>query len=261
MGKFDVKLTKSISWNPISQISAILAGSRGSGKTYLLIYLIRSIAISGGQIFVVDVKNDLAQIAPLLPSGRVAVNADDALILVKHYRKLMFQRLELLKDKGHFATAKSLGLVPFYLVIDEFSSLNLAFQGVSKEEKAKKFEFNKILKEIVLLGRSAGFGIIVTSQQISVQNSGISTDIQENTGFRCHMGMATKTAYSNTFGYDFDIPESLYLKTSQGLIWLDDPSFGQTVRAFAAPLIKEDPWAMLEKAFKSTQNEEKYLIN
>lgn len=261
MSKFDISITRSIKWDPIAQISAILAGSRGAGKTYLLIYLIRSLALLQGQIFVIDVKNDLGQVKPLLPEGRVALNADDALILVKHYRKLMFERLELLKDKGHFATAKSLGLVPFYLVIDEYSSLNLAFQGVSKDDKAKKFEFNKILKEVVLLGRSAGFGIIITSQQISVQNSGISTDLQENTGLRVHMGMSTRTAYSNTFGYDFEIPEGLYLKPSQGLIWLDNPEFGQSVRGFAAPRINEDPWDFLEQAFRNTQNAKKYLIN
>lgn len=261
MGKFDIQLTKTLKWNPISQISAIVAGSRGSGKTYLLLYLISSMASYEGQIYVIDVKNDLGQIKPLLPKNRVAVNADEALELIKHFRLLMFQRLKLISKVGHFATARKLELPPFYLVVDEFSSLNLAFSGNSKEEKSKKFEFNKILKEIVLLGRSAGFGIIITSQQVSVQNSGISTDLQENTGFRVHMGMATKSAYTNTFGYDFDIPEDLYLKASQGLIWLDSQEFGQQVLPFAAPRITSDPWYMLKSAFRETQDENRYLIN
>lgn len=260
MSKFEIKLSKSITWDPLNQISALIAGSRGSGKTYLLMYLVRSLAVSGGQIYVIDVKNDLAQIKPLLPADRVAINADEALKLLIHFRDLMFKRLDLIKDKGHFATAKSLELSPFYLIIDEFSSLNLSLSGVSKEEKSKKFEFNKLLKEVILLGRSAGFGLIVTSQQISVQNSGISTDIQENIGLRVHMGMASKTAYANTFGYDFEIPESLYLKPSQGLIWLDSQEFGQTVRGFAAPRISQNPWNLLKEAFENTQDERKYLI-
>lgn len=261
MAKFDIAITKSIAWNPVSQISALVAGSRGSGKTYLLLYLIRSIALSEGQIYVIDVKNDLAQIAPLLPNRRVAISSDEALILIKYYRSLMFKRLEMINNKGHFSTARSLELAPYYLVIDEFSSLNLAFSGTTKEEKSKKFEFNKILKEIVLLGRSAGFGLIITSQQISVQNSGISSDIQENMGLRVHMGMSTKQGYMNTFGYDFEIPENLYLKSGQGLLWLDTQEFSQNVRAFAAPKLNQDPWTMLENAFEKTQDENRYLIN
>lgn len=260
MNKFAVKLTKSIIWDPVTQISALIGGSRGSGKTYLLLYLIACMGSYGGQIYLIDVKNDLAQVAPLLPQKRVAKTADEALELIKHFRKIMFKRLKLISEKGHFTTAKNLNLSPFYVIIDEFSSLNLAFSGNTKEEKNKKFEFHKILKEVVLLGRSAGFGLIITSQQISVQNSGISTDLQENMGLRVHMGMASKQAYSNTFGFDFEIPENIYLKPSEGLIWLDSQDFGQTVLPFAAPKINTDPWQMLENAFKSTQDEKKYLI-
>lgn len=274
MTNYKIKITKSINWDCISQISAIIAGSRGSGKTYLLLSLIAQmgsmpalpgkligLGTSPTQFFLIDIKNDLAQIAPLLPDGRVGNDADSALEVMRTFNSLMKKRLKWLRDHPqHFITAKSMGLVPYYLIIDEFSSLNMAFSGISKDEKAKKFEFNRLLKEIVLLGRSAGFGLIISSQQISVENSGIGTDLQQNVGLRVHMGMATETAYRQTFGNDFELPQGLYLEPAQGLIWLDDPLIGNQVRSFASPWISGDFWQILETALKN-QDSDYYLFN
>lgn len=269
---YQIKLTKSINWDSLGEISALIAGSRGSGKTYLLLTLIAELAslpidnnLVGSfkiptQIYLIDLKNDLAQIAPLLPAGRVAKTKDEAVKLLNNFLDLMQKRLDFIANSGrHFATAKKLKMCPYYLVIDEFSGLNLAFNLNDRIEKSEKIQLFNGLKRLVLLGRSAGFGLIITSQQISVNNSGISTDLIQNVGLKIHMGNASEIAYKQTFGNEVEIPLNMFLKPSEGLIWLDDPMYGHQVRPFAAPRINSNFWEILETAFKA-QEDDKYLL-
>ena len=111
-----VKITKSITWDCATHISALVTGSRGSGKTFFCLSLIAMMATmpqSSGELlgsarlptqwFAIDLKNsDVARLESLLPPGRVANTKEEALKLLEHYVSLMKRRLRFIKEKMPF---------------------------------------------------------------------------------------------------------------------------------------------------------------
>lgn len=213
------------------------------------------------QIFCVDFKNsDLARLASILPYERVAVNKREAINVVQKFDNLMHRRLEFIKEQAFGSTASSLGMPLYYLVIDEWSATNAAFnQGMSKEDKSLRYKWSALINEIAMLGRLPGFGLIIISQQMSVINSGVSSAIQEEAGLKVHFGDANMSAYRLTFGNEVQIPD-MHLDTGEAFAWIEGVTSSGYVIPFAAPYIDTcNMWDILIKAL-SNQNNEKYLF-
>lgn len=268
-----VKITKSITWDCATHISALVTGSRGSGKTFFCLSLIAMMATmpqSSGELlgsarlptqwFAIDLKNsDVARLESLLPPGRVANTKEEALKLLEHYVSLMKRRLRFIKEKMPFgATAKSLNMPMFYLMIDEWSATSAAFNdAVTKEEKAQKFKWFSLMHQLMMLNRGALFGVIIATQQATVVNSGLSSAIQEEVGLKVHMGPATKESYRLTFGNELKIPDER-MEPGSGMLWLEGTSTDWAI-PFMAPLIDvESFWDVLVQALKN-QDDDRYL--
>lgn len=273
MGKYDVHLTRSIDWDCATHISALITGTRGSGKSFLALSLIAMMAtlplnnselLGSSEIptqwFAIDLKNsDVGRLSKLLPSDRVATTKEEALKVLETFVALMEDRLAFIENKAPFgSTAKSLGMPPFYLFIDEWSATSAVFNNaVTKEEKNQKFQWFSLMHKLMMLNRGALFGVIIATQQATVTNSGLSSAIQEEVGLKIHMGQATKEAYRLTFGNGLKIPDEQMVSGS-GMLWMEGLN-NDWVIPFMAPLINtESFWEILIQAL-SYQDTEKYL--
>lgn len=273
MNAYNIRITKSIDWDSAEHISGLIAGARGSGKSFLLLSLISELAtlpqigncLLGKatiptQIFAIDLKNsDVGRLGALLPKGRVATTKRGALIVLKNFVCLMKSRLDFIeKEKPFGSTAKSLGMPPFYLIVDEWSATSAVFNdAVTKQAKTEKYQWFNLFHELMMLNRQALFGVLIATQQATVVNSGLSTAIQEEVGLKVHMGSATSEAYRLTFGNDLKIPDD-HLNVGEGMLWLEGMNYDWAI-PFAAPYIDTGSfWSVLKRAL-SYQNDQYYL--
>ena len=252
---FEVKLTKSIGWDASKAINALIAGSRGMGKSYITMALMLRLANLSppAQIFGIDFKwSDISRLNKLLPDGRIAVEKDEIFDLLNHFIELMKKRRDFINSKSKFgATANSLKMPLFYLIYDEYGAFTSALSN--KEKK----EHDALLSQIMLLGRQYNFGIILISQQVSVGNSGLNSNLKEQCGLIIHMGTDTKEALRITFGNEIDL-YSNYLGIGEGQLWMQGLTNGFTLPFVAEDLSNIDLWTAFKKAF-AKQNDEDFL--
>ena len=253
---FEIRLTKSISWDASKAINALIAGSRGMGKSYITMALMLRLANLSPptQIFGIDFKqSDISQLNKLLPDGRIASTKEKIFDLLNRFVELMKKRRDFINSKSEFgATANSLKMPLFYLIYDEYG----AFTSVLSNKEKK--EHDALLSQIMLLGRQYNFGIILVSQQVSVGNSGLNSNLKEQCGLIIHMGTATKEALRITFGNEIDLYNN-YLGVGEGQLWMQGLTNGFTLPFVAEDLSNIDLWEAFKKAFVDKQNDEKYL--
>lgn len=271
---YKVALSKSFSWNAARHINAIIGGVRGSGKSFFALGALAQLAsfprfdksklLGIGtvptQIFAVDLKNsDIARLSELLPSDRVAIDKEEAINVVTHFDGLMHQRLKKIRNYPFGATASSLHMPLYYLIIDEWSATNAAFMsGTTKTDKDLRYRWQALIQDISMLGRAAGFGLIVISQQISVTNSGISSAVQEEAGLKLHFGDAEMASYRLTFGTEVQIP-NVQLDVGEAFAWIEGITSSGYVIPFAAPYIDTaNMWDILIQAL-ANQDDNYYL--
>lgn len=254
--KYEIKITRSIEWDSSKAINALIAGSRGMGKSYMTMALMLRLANLSppAQIFGIDFKqSDISRLKKLLPDGRIASEKDEIFYLLNHFIKLMEKRRNFINSKRRFgATANSLGMPMFYLVYDEFGAFTSVLS--SKEKK----EHDALLSQIMLLGRQYNFGMILVSQQVSVGNSGLNSSLKEQCGLIIHMGTATKEALRITFGNEIDLYPN-YLGISEGQLWMQGLTNGYTLPFVSENLSNVDLWSTFKNIFADSQNDEKYL--
>ncbi|AZN75895.1 cell division protein FtsK [Lactobacillus acidophilus] len=274
MHRYTLTLSKSLAIDAYKQINFLIAGARGSGKTYGALILITELAsfprlnsdelLGIGelptQIYIVDFKNsDLARLGELLPSGRVATNKEEAIKVVSDYDEKMHKRLAFIKNREFGATAGTLGMPMFYLIIDEWSATNAAFsQGITKEDKNLRYKWNALITDIAMLNRIPGFGLGILSQQISVLNSGLNSSIQEEAGMKLHFGAANMSLYRLTFGNDIQIPE-MSLETGEAYAWIEGLTSSGYVIPFGMPEIEPSRLWNYLKVSLSNQDDDKFL--
>lgn len=252
---FEIRLTKSISWDASKAINALIAGSRGMGKSYMTMALMLRLANLSppAQIFGIDFKqSDISRLNKLLPDGRIAAEKDEIFDLLNHFIELMKKRRDFINSKSEFgATANGLKMPLFYLIYDEYG----AFTSVLSNKEKK--EHDALLSQIMLLGRQYNFGIILISQQVSVGNSGLNSNLKEQCGLIIHMGTATKEALRITFGNEIEL-YSNYLGIGEGQLWMQGLTNGFTLPFVAENLSSIDLWDAFKKAF-AKQNDDDFL--
>lgn len=271
---YSLPITRSLNWDAMGHMSALISGARGTGKTFFAFSLIAALStlpaskvhLLGSaelptQVFVIDLKNaDMARLSALLPKGRVANDKESAIEVVDRFRSLMDERMKWINNSTPFgSTAKTLQMPLFYLIIDEYSATSAAFnETVTKEDKSMKYHWFSTIHQILMLGRQLGFGVIIITQQASDVNSGLSTALKEEFGLKAHMGPANDASYRLTFGNEAEIPTQ-ELSTGEGLIWLEGITDNGYLLPFAAPFVDTDNfWQILKSSFQY-QDTEKYL--
>ncbi len=192
----------------------VVSGHTGSGKTIMLLYLIKQMALTDIQALVIDPKqgSDLSIIAKKL-KFKAVLEPFDYIACIDEIINEMNLRSVKLKNKQTDdinASYESIGYKPFYIVIDEISSISIL---LSKEDYKT---FLAKIKLIALLGRSTGIYLLLATQQLNANN--IPTEISNQILNKIVLGNSDNNVYKMIFGtsnsvsydYSFDIGTGLY---------------------------------------------------
>src|SRR5699024_8098216 len=135
----------------------LIAVGTGGGQAYFILTLNEALLKTDQKLYILDPKNsDLADLSTVIPD--VYHKKEDMMTSIDQVYEEMMARSEEMKQMEGYKTGENyayLGLAPHFLVFDEY----VAFMEMlaSKESTAVLTK----LKQIVMLGRQAGFFLIL----------------------------------------------------------------------------------------------------
>lgn len=184
---FKIPLMTGIYWDISKAPHALITGVTGSGKSMFINYLFKSFKQLNAEIYTIDPKlADLYVISKReLPKLNYAVSTDDVIALLQHLNQRLDERQYFLSkyydDIG--IDAYKVGMTPIVLFYDELAAFTMTL------DKKRKTEYEKLLKNLILKGRSAGINIVLAMQKPLATT--ISTDIRDQLSFRLVLGKNT----------------------------------------------------------------------
>ena len=207
----------------------LIAGGTGGGKTYFILTLIEALLHTDSKLYILDPKNaDLADLGSVM--ANVYYRKEDLLSCIETFYEEMMKRSEEMKQMKNYKTGKNyayLGL-PAHLIFDEY----VAFMEMlgTKENTAV---MNK-LKQIVMLGRQAGFFLILACQRPDAKYLG--DGIRDQFNFRVALGRMSEMGYGMMFGSD--VQKDFFLKRIKGRGYVDVGT--SVISEFYTPLYQKD---------------------
>ncbi|HDN2514153.1 TPA: DNA translocase FtsK [Clostridioides difficile] len=241
-----LKLMKSVYWEFDKLPHMLIAGGTGGGKTYFILTIIESLLSTDSILYVLDPKNaDLADLKTVMPN--VYYKKDDMISCINNFYDEMMERSEVMKTMDNYKTGENyayLGLPANFLIFDEY----VAFMEMlgSKENTAI---LNK-LKKIVMLGRQAGFFLILACQRPDAKYLG--DGIRDQFNFRVALGRMSELGYNMMFG---ESNKNFFLKQIKGRGYVDVGT--NVISEFYTPLVPKghDFIEEIGKIIKSRQIE------
>ncbi|WP_415331893.1 FtsK/SpoIIIE domain-containing protein [Clostridium perfringens] len=242
-----LKLMKSVYWEFDKLPHMLIAGGTGGGKTYFILTIIEALLNTNSILYVLDPKNaDLADLKEVMPN--VYYKKDDMISYINNFYDEMMKRSEAMKNMDNYKTGENyayLGLPPNFLIFDEY----VAFMEMlgTKENTAV---LNK-LKQIVMLGRQAGFFLILACQRPDAKYLG--DGIRDQFNFRVALGRMSELGYNMMFG---ESNKDFFLKQIKGRGYVDVGT--NVISEFYTPLVPKEHDFLEEigKIIKSRQVEE-----
>lgn len=170
--------------------------------------------------------SDLADLGTVM--GNVYHTKDDMIDCVNTFYKGMVTRSEEMKLHPNYRTGENyayLGLAPQFLIFDEY----VAFLEMltTKESTALLSQ----LKKIVMLGRQAGYFLIVACQRPDAKYFG--DGIRDNFNFRVGLGRMSELGYGMLFGSD--VKKHFFQKRIKGRGYCDVGT--SVISEFYTPLV------------------------
>lgn len=221
----------------------LVSGKNGSGKSYLMYYLIMTYLYKydKNNLYICDPKlSDLYKVGcTVLPKGHTA-NAKTAVAWFDRLQQLLDDRqtqYSVLSSGDVNKTYKDYGLSPVFVIVDEFASLK-AFYKTDKKTYDKMYA---TLVQLILMGRQLGIFVCVATQKAGADT--IPTEIRSNLIFKCLLGAGETTDYVTSFEIHSFKPE----KCSVGQGYYVMARDGATVRKIEVPKMIFD----VTKAIKS----------
>ena len=241
-----LKLMKSVYWEFDKLPHMLIAGGTGGGKTYFILTIIEALLNTNSILYVLDPKNaDLADLKEVMPN--VYYKKDDMISCINNFYDEMMKRSEAMKNMDNYKTGENyayLGLPPNFLIFDEY----VAFMEMlgTKENTAI---LNK-LKQIVMLGRQAGFFLILACQRPDAKYLG--DGIRDQFNFRVALGRMSELGYNMMFG---ESNKDFFLKQIKGRGYVDVGT--NVISEFYTPLVPKghDFLEEIGKIIKSRQVE------
>ncbi|HBF2841307.1 TPA: DNA translocase FtsK [Clostridioides difficile] len=225
----------------------LIAGGTGGGKTYFILTIIEALLRTDSILYVLDPKNaDLADLKTVMPN--VYYKKDDMISCINNFYDEMMKRSETMKSMSNYKTGENyayLGLSANFLIFDEY----VAFMEMlgTKENAAV---LNK-LKQIVMLGRQAGFFLILACQRPDAKYLG--DGIRDQFNFRVALGRMSELGYNMMFG---ESNKEFFLKQIKGRGYVDVGT--NVISEFYTPLVPKghDFLKEIDKIIKSRQVEQ-----
>ncbi len=222
-----LKLMDSMYWEYDKLPHMLIAGGTGGGKTYFILTLIEALLKTDAKLYILDPKNaDLADLATVMPD--VYYKKEDMITCIDEFYESMMTRSEEMKKMPNYKTGENyayLGLSPHFLIFDEY----VAFMEMlaSKENTAVLTK----LKQIVMLGRQAGFFLILACQRPDAKYLG--DGIRDQFNFRVALGRMSELGYGMVFGSD--VQKQFFLKQIKGRGYVDKGD--NVISEFYTPLV------------------------
>ena len=221
-----LRLMKNVWWEYDKLPHMLIAGGTGGGKTYFILTIIEALLRSNAVMYILDPKNaDLADLSVVMPE--VWYKKDDITACIDRFYDGMMARSEAMKLMENYRTGENyayLGLSPHFLIFDEY----VAFMEMltTKENAAV---LNK-LKQIVMLGRQAGYFLILACQRPDAKYLG--DGIRDQFNFRVALGRMSELGYSMMFG---EVDKDFFLKQIKGRGYVDTGN--SVISEFYTPLV------------------------
>ncbi|AXI67849.1 ATP-binding protein [Streptococcus suis] len=222
-----LRLMKNVWWEYDKLPHMLIAGGTGGGKTYFILTLIEALLHTDSKLYILDPKNaDLADLGSVMEN--VYYRKEDLLSCIETFYEEMMKRSEEMKQMKNYKTGKNyayLGLPAHFLIFDEY----VAFMEMlgTKENTAV---MNK-LKQIVMLGRQAGFFLILACQRPDAKYLG--DGIRDQFNFRVALGRMSEMGYGMMFGSD--VQKDFFLKRIKGRGYVDVGT--SVISEFYTPLV------------------------
>lgn len=179
----------------------IVQGATNSGKSTFLQALLLQCFNRRIETHIIDPKSEFKALGGVSdPSEALGLLTD----LVESMRGREQEIGQLIEQSEEFgANAKSFGLPPVILVIDELSALVASFE--TKEKK----EFEKLLRVLLQKGRSNGYFCILAAQNFNATDV-LSVGSRNQPAVRITLGQNSREDYSFIFGSNTEtIPDGL----------------------------------------------------
>lgn len=221
-----LRLMKNVWWEYDKLPHMLIAGGTGGGKTYFILTIIEALLKGNAVMYVLDPKNaDLADLSAIMPE--VYYKKEDITACIDRFYDGMMARSESMKMMENYKTGENyayLGLAPHFLIFDEY----VAFMEMlgTKENAAV---LNK-LKQIVMLGRQAGFFLILACQRPDAKYLG--DGIRDQFNFRVALGRMSEMGYGMMFG---ETTKDFFLKQIKGRGYVDVGT--SVISEFYTPLV------------------------
>ena len=222
-----VRLMENVWWKYDNLPHMLIAGGTGGGKTYFILTLIEALLHTDSKLYILDPKNaDLADLGSVMEN--VYYKKEDMLSSIDSFYEEMMKRSEDMKQMENYKTGENyayLGLPANFLIFDEY----VAFMEMLGN-KENTVVLNK-LKQIVMLGRQAGFFLILACQRPDAKYLG--DGIRDQFNFRVALGRMSEMGYGMMFG--IDIQKYFFLKQIKGRGYVDVGT--SVVSEFYTPLV------------------------
>ena len=222
-----LKLMKNLVWEYDALPHALIAGGTGGGKTYFLLTIIETLLQTKAVLFILDPKNaDLADLGTVMPN--VYHTKEDMIACVNSFYEGMVSRSEEMKQHPNYKTGENyayLGLAPHFLIFDEYVAF---FEMLGAKESMNLLSQ---LKKIVMLGRQAGYFLIVACQRPDAKY--FTDGIRDNFNFRVGLGRMSELGYGMLFGSD--VKKKFFQKRIKGRGYCDVGT--SVISEFYTPLV------------------------
>lgn len=222
-----LRLMKNLVWEYDALPHALICGGTGGGKTYFILTIIEALLKTNAQLYILDPKNaDLADLGTVIPN--VCYKKEDMISCINSFYDGMVARSEAMKFMPNYRTGENyayLGLAPHFLIFDEY----VAFMEMlgTKESIAVLSQ----LKKIVMLGRQAGYFLVLACQRPDAKY--FSDGIRDNFNFRVALGRMSELGYGMMFGSDTD--KQFFQKRIKGRGYCDVGT--SVISEFYTPLV------------------------
>lgn len=188
-------LMKHISWNFDKLPHMLIAGGTGGGKTYFMLTVIKACAGSGAEVRIFDPKHaDLADLEEVFP-GKVYSKKTGILMCLRKSVDGMMERMDEMKKMPNYKTGENYayyGLKPVFIFFDEY----VAFMDLL--DMKERNEASSYMKQLVMLGRQAGYFLVLGAQRPDAKY--LADGIRDQFNFRVSLGLMSDTGYGMMFG-------------------------------------------------------------
>lgn len=190
-----LKLMENVMWEFRKSPHGLIVGGTGSGKSYLIFYLIKEILKKGYYLNIIDPKiSDLTKLGYVSEKNLVVYEKEDVINLLDDVTDEMDSRykkmLSISENFGEDYVAY--GMKPYFFIFDEL----LAF--ISTLDNKEKKEVMAKLTNIVVKGRQAGVFVIFATQRPDTDV--LDGKVRDQLGLRIALGKLSNEGYKMIFG-------------------------------------------------------------